>query len=413
MRYLHTMHLSLVLVFAHTSRYHARMKSKASTPKPPTILQILPELNSGGVERGVVDMARAIVEASGVALVVSSGGRLVESLKAAGAVHITLPVASKNPLRIKANVSAIQQILRQHNVDIVHARSRAPAWSAYHAARYENIPFITTFHGVYGLSGLGKQKYNSVMVKGERVIAVSHYIADHITRHYPEANPDHVRVIHRGVDTECFRPDAVVKQRIMQLIQDWHLQDMHAPILFMPARITRWKGQHVVLQALAALPHRNFICLFAGEADKHPRYYRDLHQMVNTLKLERNVRFVEATQHMPEAYALSTLVLAPSVEPESFGRVVVEAQAMGKPVIATSHGGAMETVVGRETGWLVAPNDVAALSAAIEEVLAMSEDARDAHSRVVRAYAKEHFSLASMQDKTLNVYEEVMRASRR
>jgi glycosyltransferase involved in cell wall biosynthesis len=251
------------------------------------------------------------------------------------------------------------------------------------------------------------------MVKGERVIAVSHFIEQHIRKEYPEANPAHIRVIHRGVDAEKFSPDAVAKQKMMQLIQDWHVQDVHAPILFMPARMTRWKGQHVVLQALAALPHRHFICLFAGEADKHPRYYRDLHQMVNALKLERNVRFVEATQHMPEAYALSTLVLAPSVEPESFGRVVVEAQAMGKPVIATSHGGAMETVVDKETGWLVTPNDVAALSAAIEEVLAMSDDARVDYGQRVRAYAQAHFSLASMQDKTLDVYEEVMRAARR
>ena len=378
--------------------------------RPPVILQILPEMHNGGVERGTVDIARAIVDASGVALVVSEGGKLTEALKAIGAVHITLPVASKNPLRIQRNVKALQDIIRQHGVNIVHARSRAPAWSAYYAAKAENVPFITTFHGAYGTSGIGKKVYNGVMVKGQRVIAVSHYIEKHILGTYGEqVNPEHIRVIHRGVDIEKFRADAVVRQKVIQLIQDWHLEDSHVPTLFMPARITRWKGQHMALEALGALPHRQFICLFAGDPDKHPNYYKELHQRVNALKLERNVRFVPSTMHMSEAYGLSDIILAPSTEPEAFGRVAVEAQAMGKPVIATGHGGAMETIRHQQTGWLVPPNDADALKEAIEEILALPEADKQALARRSRRHVEKHFSLDAMQNKTLDVYEEVMR----
>jgi glycosyltransferase involved in cell wall biosynthesis len=376
----------------------------------PTILQIIPEMHNGGVERGVVDIAKAIVDASGVALVVSAGGKLTDALKAVGAVHITLPVASKNPLRIKRNGALLQEIIRQHKVNIVHARSRAPAWSAFYAAQNENVPFVTTFHGVYGLTGIGKQRYNSVMVRGARVIAVSHYIEQHIQKHYAEhVNTANIRVIHRGVDTQRFQPNAVVRQKVIQLIQDWHLEDIHVPTFFMPARITRWKGQHVALEALAALPHRQFICLFAGDPDKHPEYYRELHQLVNRLKLERNVRFVSSTTHMTEAYGMCDMVLAPSIQPESFGRVVVEAQAMGKPIIASGHGGAMETITHGQTGWLVPPSDAAALTRAIQDVMAMTDADKLAFSSRARRHAEKHFSLGVMQNKTLDVYEEVMR----
>ena len=378
--------------------------------KPPVILQIIPEMHNGGVERGTVDIAKAIVEASGVALVVSEGGKLTEALKSAGAVHITLPVASKNPLRIKRNIRALQDIIRQHGVNIVHARSRAPAWSAYYAAQAEKVPFLTTYHGVYGVKGIGKRAYNSVMVKGQRIIAVSNYIEQHIRETYGEQiNAELIRVIHRGVDVEKFRFDAVVRQKVIQLIQDWHLEDIHVPTLFMPARITRWKGQHIALEAMAALPHRQFICLFAGDPDKHPEYYKELHQKVNTLKLERNVRFVPSTMHMAEAYGLSDVILAPSTEPEAFGRVAVEAQAMGKPVIATAHGGARETIKHQQTGWLVPPNDALALKGAIEEVLAMPEADKQAFARRARRHAETRFSLGAMQNKTLDVYEELMR----
>lgn len=378
--------------------------------KPPVILQILPEMHNGGVERGTVDIAKAIVDASGVALVVSAGGKLTDAIQAAGAVHITLPVASKNPWRIHQNIQPLREIIRQHGVNIVHGRSRAPAWSAFHAAKAENVPFITTFHGVYNEKGIGKHRYNSIMAKGQRVIAVSHYVQQYIKEHYAqEVHEDHIRVIHRGLDAQQFHPEAVVKQKVIQLIQDWHLEDVHVPILFMPARMTRWKGQHIALEAMSLLPHRQFICLFSGDPDKHPDYYRELHALVNRLKLERNVRFVPSTTHMTEAYGMSDIILAPSIEPEAFGRVVVEAQSMGKPVIASAHGGAMETVEHRRTGWLVPPNDALALKNAMEEVLSLSQYDKDAHSRYARQHVETHFSLSAMQNKTLDVYEEVMR----
>ncbi len=371
-------------------------------------MQVLPELNSGGVERGTVDMVQAITDAGGNALVVSAGGRLVDNIRQAGGVHITLPVNSKSPHRIYRNSRELATIIGQRNVHIVHARSRAPAWSAWYATRETNTPFVTTFHGTYGMKGVGKKKYNAVMVKGQRIIAVSHYIANYIANHYD--TPQHkVRVIHRGVDLDIFHPEHVVGQRISELVQEWHLQDVQHPIIFVPGRFTRWKGQHVVLQALARLPHRQFLCLLAGDSDKHGKYYGELQQLVNELELGSHVRFVPATQHMAEAYALSQCVLCPSIRPEAFGRIPVEAQAMAKPVIAANHGGSRETVLHEETGWLVNPNDVNALTNTLKHVLELPQEQRARIGQQGMQHVAQHFSLSTMQNQTLDVYEELMR----
>ncbi len=378
---------------------------------PPVILQILPELNSGGVERGTLEIAKAIVEAGGKALVVSSGGRLEERLKASGAIHITLPVASKNPFRIWRNIAALKDIIREHKVHLVHARSRAPAWSAYFAAKQCRVPFVTTFHGTYGVKGLGKKKYNEVMVYGQKIIAVSNHIKKHILQHY-DVDESRIQVVHRGVELSQFSSEHMQQNQLESLIQDWHLEDVDKPIIFFPGRVTRWKGQHIALQALARLGHKRFICLFAGDADKHPRYVKELHEQVNLFGLELNVRFVPATPFMAEAYHLSDLVLSPAIEPEAFGRVPVEAGAMERICIATSHGGAMETIQHGETGYVVPPDNAEKLADAINYVLSLSDEQKAPLQQKARAHVSEHFSVATMQNKTLDLYEEAMRARR-
>lgn len=363
----------------------------------------------GGVERGTIDMAEAIVQAGGRALVVSSGGRQVDALRKVGATHITLPVHSKNPFVMMENTQRLKTIIRKERVDIVHARSRAPAWSAHAAAKATGARFITTFHGMYGLTpplmGL-RHRYNSIMTKGEKVIAVSHFIAEHIWRNYEVADGV-VEVIHRGVDTSRFHPDLLSEANIGRLILEWGVQEMEWPIIFMPARFTRWKGQDIVLKALHHLPHRHFLCVFAGDNDKHPDYYKELQKLTDTLDLAHNVRFVPATHAMVEAYSMSALVLAPSLQPEAFGRVVAEAGAMGKPVIATNHGGACEIVIPEETGYLVPPNNVEALSAAIARALELSEDAQYDMGTLAMQRVHYHFSLAQMRERTLALYEEL------
>ncbi|MDX2073538.1 MAG: glycosyltransferase family 4 protein [Alphaproteobacteria bacterium] len=373
--------------------------------KPPVILQVLPALSSGGVERGTVEIARAIQQAGGRALVASSGGKMMYQLFRLGAEHITLPLDSKNPFTVWRNARALVGIIREHGVDIVHARSRAPAWCAWLAAYKTGCRFVTTFHGTYGIQNRFKHRYNSVMVKGERVIAISNFIAEHIKANYA-VDPANIRIIHRGVDLNLFTPDLFSHQRMDALIKEWRLP-MELPVILFPGRITRWKGQDVFLRALAALPHRHFFAVILGDDKKGGSYRGELESLITELGLEEHVRFAEHTQHITEAYMLARVVVATSIEPEAFGRVVLEAQAMGKPVIATSHGGPQETVIHGETGLLVPPGDVGALAAAIENVMGLDETMQQHIARDARKQA-ERFSLDTMCEKTLAVYEELL-----
>ncbi len=376
--------------------------------KPLTVLQVLPELRTGGVERGTVEITAALHQAGHRALVASAGGYLESDLSYAGGEHLRLPtMKSKNPWIILENANRLAKIIREQKVDIVHARSRAPAWSARIAAKKTGCHFITTFHGVYNINAPLKRNYNAIMTKGERVIAVSHFVRDHILANY-KVDPARVTVIHRGANLQKFSPDKVVPGRVAQVAKEWRLPEELHPLILMPGRITRWKGQDVLIKALAKLPHRDFFCLLVGDDERHPDYAAELKELIEALGLEGHVRMVGNTKFMPEAYVLSSLVVAPSIEPEAFGRVPIEAQAMGKPVIATRHGGAMETVREYETGWLVTPGDVDDLARALNEALSM-----DAATRQVIEYnalwnARHHFSTETMCQRTLQVYHEVM-----
>ena len=374
--------------------------------KPPVILQVLPRLRTGGVERGTIEIAGAIIKNGGKAIVASEGGEMQNGLAYAGAQHITLPLASKNPLRILRNAHLLEEIIKQYDIDIVHARSRAPAWSAYLAAKRTKTSFVTTFHGVYGVSPSIKKQYNKVMVKGDRVIAVSHFVAEHIQKHYA-VNAEHLRVIHRGADTQLFSPDRVRPQIMMDLAKKWRIPDDKL-LLLMPGRITRWKGQHVLIEALAKLPYRNFFCMIVGDDGKHEKYRVELEQYIARQGLQEHVRISGNTPYMTEAYMLADIVVAPSINPEAFGRVPVEAQAMGKLVIATAHGGAAETVIHGETGWLVKPGNAEDLSDTLNSVLNMPEADKRTIGNNAMWHVRNHFSAQLMCDKTMDVYQELL-----
>lgn len=396
-------------------------KSESKLEKKHTILQILPELHTGGVERGTVEVATSIVQYGGNALVASAGGSLEKHLLHAGGKHFTLPLATKNPLKIRKNIDALVKLIEDNDVDIVHARSRAPAWSAYYAAKRTNRPFITTFHGVYGLNFPFKKNYNEVMVKGDRVIAVSNFVAEHIKQNY-EMDESKLRVIHRGADTDKFGADKARPQRMAMLSKEWNIADNHAPIVLVPGRITRWKGQDTCIKALAQMRDRiqaqeqagdlDFLCLLVGDYSKHPDYAKELQNLVVELGLEGRVRMVGNTEYMNEIYTMSHVVVCPSVEPEAFGRVPVEAQACGKPVIATAHGGACETVIDGETGWLVQPGNAEEMSYSLERALklGLAENAAeyDAMAQAGVNNAHENFSTRTMCEKVLDVYDEFL-----
>ncbi len=372
-----------------------------------TVLQVLPALGAGGgVERGTIEVAGAIVEAGGRALVASVGGAQVHELARVGAEHITLPLDSKNPLVMRANIGRLVRLIQARGIDVVHARSRAPAWSAWLAARRAGVHFVTTFHGTYSAGNWLKRRYNMVMTKGERVIAISGFIAGHVRQLYG-VPVGRIRVIHRGVDLDRFDPRRVTAERVAALATEWRLTD-GLPVVMLPGRLTRWKGQTVVIQARAKLGRRDVRAVLVGSDQGRTGYRAELEALIAEHNLNTVARIVDHCSDMAAAYMLTDVVVSASTDPEAFGRVVTEAQAMGRPVIATDHGGARETVIENETGWLVPPGDVEALSSAIARVLALTQDARVALAEKAIANVHRNFSKEAMCAKTLEVYDEVL-----
>lgn len=379
----------------------------ASTAKP-VIMQIIPELGPGGAEQGCIDIAAELVRAGARAIVVSNGGSRIHELARVGAQHINMPVHSKNPLTMFLNVLRLQRLIRKHKVDIVHARSRAPAWSAWSACKnMHNVHFVTTVHAPYNVGGKTKSRYNSVMTKGERVIAISETVADYLRTHYTF---DHslIRIIPRGIALEKFHPTAVTPDRLITLAREWRLPD-GANIVMMPGRITRWKGHHVLIEAISLLQRNDVFCLMIGSDQGRSEYREELERSIEAKNLGGRVRIVDHCQDMPAAYMLSTVVVSASTDPEGFGRVPVEAQAMGRPVIATNHGGARETIIPGQTGWLVEPGNAAVLAHAIDEALSLHPTQRALLATRAMGHIADHFTRELMADRTLNVYAELIK----
>src|SRR5665213_2698333 len=370
-----------------------------------TVLQVLPGLVSGGVERGTVDMAQALVAAGWNSLVASAGGPMVREIERAGATHITLPLASKNPLVMRANVRRLAEIIRQHGVDIVHARSRAPAWSARSAAKRAGAHFVTTFHNAYRGKSWLKRRFNAIMAEGERVIAISRFVAERAAAAYG-VPWDRIRIVHRGVDVKRFDPEKVAAERIVRLAGEWRLPD-GVPIVMLPARVSRWKGHTVLIEAMRLLNRPQVHVLLVGGGGS-PRYQASLAQAIRRAGSAVTFRMLGECRDMPAAYMLADIVVSASTEPEGFGRVTVEAQAMGRPVIATAHGGSAETVVPGETGWLVPPGDAAALAEAIGRALDLPAEERRALALREIAHVRADFSIAVMAARTIAVYEELL-----
>lgn len=376
--------------------------------QPPTILQVLPALVTGGVERGTVDIAKAIAHAGGRAIVASSGGPMTYELTRNGAEHVELPLESKNPLVMRANILRLAELIQKESVQIIHARSRAPAWSAWYAAQRTGVRFITTFHGTYAHGNAVKRHYNSIMTRGERVIAISQFIAGHIHQVYgvPTAR---IRIIPRGVDVARFDPDIVSPERVVGQAEKWRLPDGQ-PVVMLPGRLTRWKGQTVFIDAIGRLARDDVQCLIVGDDQGRTDYRRELEGEIESRGLAGRIHVIEHCDDMPAAYKLTDVVVSASTEPEAFGRVVAEAQSLGRPVIATDHGGARETVIPGETGWLVTPNDPQALADTILEVLNQSGQDRAALAERSMAHIRRNYSNDVMCASTLDVYDELLAA---
>ena len=390
----------------------ARLSSLTASLVGRTVLQIIPRLDAGGAERTTIDIAAALAEAGARPLVATEGGRLISELQANGGVWAPFPARSKNPLAMALNVYRLARLIREEKVDLVHARSRAPAWVALGAARLTGTPFVTTYHGSYAGQSVLKVLYNSVMARGDAVIANSQFTADRILRMHPFA-ADRIHVIHRGTDFRAFMPEQVDAERVARLRQSWGL----APddrIVLLAARLTSWKGQRVLIEAAKLLMAQGLTdtkFVLAGDDQGRDSYVRDLRAQIAAAGLNDVVRLPGHCTDMPAAYLTSAVVTVPSTEPEAFGRAAVEAQAMGAPVVVSELGAVPETVLApphvdpqARTGWHVPPGDAKALADALAHALALGETARDSLARRARAHVQSHFSLDRMCGQTLAVY---------
>jgi glycosyltransferase involved in cell wall biosynthesis len=379
----------------------------------PTILQIIPELDTGGAELSAIEITEAIVRGGGRAIVLAEGGRLAPRITALGGELVPFPAKTKNPLRMLWNARAIAALVRRESVDLVHARSRAPAWSSLRAARSTGRPFVTTYHGAYGEAGRAKSLYNSVMARGDVVIANSLFTSRLIQGRYgtPEKR---IRIIHRGVDGAAFDPAAIAPVRIDKLRRSWGLAP-DARVVLQAARLTGWKGQRVLIDAARLVRDQgrlgNAVIVMAGDAQGRDGYKAELESRIAAAGLEGRVRLVGHVDDMPAAFALAHVTVIASTEPEAFGRTSAEAQAMGCPVIATDLGAPPETVLWDPsepkgtTGWLVPPGDAPALAAALAAALDLALERRSAMGTRARAHVLQSFSLDAMRISTLEVYD--------
>jgi glycosyltransferase involved in cell wall biosynthesis len=377
--------------------------------RKPGILQVLPALMSGGVEREVMDTAEALVQEGYRSFVASSGGRQVTQLYQQGSRHFSLSLDSKNPFVIIRNIWKLKYLVKVHDIDIIHAQSRAPAWSAYYAAKLAGCHFVTTIHGAHGTKGLGKKLYNSVMTKGEKVIAVSEFIADYAKENYKFDNKK-LQVIHCGTNIHKFNYDEIDTKRITDLVKSLRIPT-DKPIIMLPGRLTRSKGHLFLLEAIKQLPSKSITCLFVGEDTKHLAYREELQNKINEYGLNDTVIITSNVSDMPAMYALSDVVACVSTKPESFGLISIEAQAMGRMVIATNLGGIRETIIHGETGWLIEPNNIEDLIETINKILSADVSTRLSNAKTTRKHIERNFSLATMGKRIINIYKEVLKSN--
>jgi glycosyltransferase involved in cell wall biosynthesis len=386
----------------------------------PTILQIIPRLDAGGAELAVVEMSQALVRGGARALVLTAGGRLVTDVSRAGGEVTMFPAEAKNPARMLLNARALMQFVSREGVDLIHARSRAPAWSALLAARRVGIPFVTTYHGAYAERSAAKRLYNSVMARGDVVIANSHFTANLIAGRYGTPR-ERIEVIHRGVDPVRFDPARIEPERERTLRAKWGVTDGERVILH-AARLTEWKGQAVVVEAAARLQAKGLmqdaVVVFAGDPQGRDGYVERLQALISTRNLGGRVRLAGHVDDIAAAYRTAHVTVIASIAPEAFGRAAVEAAAMGCPVIVTKLGAPPEILQAepgesRElfTGWLVQPGNADDLADGLAEALVLTPEKRSAIGSAARRHVLESYTVEAMQRRTLAVYDRLLGTS--
>ncbi len=371
------------------------------------VLQVLPELNQGGVELGTIEIASELQKRGIKNFVASAGGRMEGNLERLKVKHFTLPLKTKNIFKMWLNSLRLAKIIKENGITIVHARSRAPAWSAYWAAKKCGVHYMTTFHGTYGLGPHGIKKiYNQVMTFGERVIAISNHIKEHIIKNYG-TDESKIRLIARCVNMDNFDVENTSAERMIKFLEDNQIPS-DKPLITLIGRLTNWKGQKLLINALNKIRDLDFHCLLIGDDQGRTKYSDELHDMIEQFGMENRYTFIRHVTDVPAAMLVSDIVLSTSIEPEAFGRIAIEGQAMGRIVIASDIGGSKETVIDGVTGKLFKSGDADDLANAIKWALSLSTEEREKIGAEAVKNVKEHFTKQKMCDKTISVYEELI-----
>ena len=371
-----------------------------------SVLQVLPHLNSGGLVSGAIEVSEALQKSGMRSFVASEGGRREREIIRTGGKVFNFSLGSKNPLIIFLNIYKLSRIIKKYKINIIHARSRAPAWSAYFAAKKMGIPFVATFHGTYSIQNNLKKKYNSIMVKADKVIAISSFINKHILSNY-KVDQEKIVTVHRGINIEKFDYLKVSNERLIAFSKKFNIPE-DSFVILLPGRITRWKGHILLIEAISKLKRSDIICLFVGDLQGRNKYFAELNKTIDKFKLKNNFRIIANQSDMSAIYKLSDVVVSASLEPEAFGRVVAEAQAMGRPTVAVNHGGGPEIIIDGETGWLFRPGDANDLADKVNKALNLNINDREKMSVKAIERAKLNFNNEMMCAKKLNIYAELI-----
>ena len=377
------------------------------------VLQVIPKLGYGGAETGCYDLAHYLAEKQSKSYIVTSGGPLLKFIKKEKVKVFRLPVHSKNPILILINSIIISFLIIFLNINIVHARSRAPAWSCFFATKITGRKFVTTFHGTYNFKNPIKKFYNSVMLKSDLIIAGSNFIFSHINENYFKYLNSEKKflVIFRGINTDYFDSSTILDSDEDKLLKKWEIK-RGKKIILMPGRLTEWKGQELFIESInlvnKELGHEAFYAVILGSDQGRKIYKKKLMRLIEQYRLTNQVRFVDACKKMPIAYKISNIIISSSIEPEAFGRVAVEAQSMEKPIIASNIGGSNETIIDNKTGFLFQSGKIESLSKKIIEVLQLDETTLRSMGIEGRKNVVKKFNIEKMCFSTYSEYKKLI-----
>jgi len=366
------------------------------------ILQVIPEIKMGGVERVTLDMAAALRKIYPTTYVAAKRGDLLPVLENLGATHFPLPLTTKNPIQIIRNGYNLAKIIREYNIDVIHARSRAPAWSALLAARLTKTPLVTTYHGAYHSTNKLKTFYNSVMARGDRIIAISDFIYKTIEHHHPQALSK-VSLIREGIDLDEFNPHTITSSEVEHLKKEWRIPPT-ATVFLVPGRVSRLKGQSIFIRCIRRLSNPNIVGVILGENQENSSYPAEIRHQSEGLP----IRLIPYISKPKIAYAAADFIVSPSLVEEAFGRITAEAGAMERIIIATNQGATPEICIPQKTGFLVQPGNSRALADAMIQVMKMSPQDCQIMGENARQYISDHFSLSRMCTETINLYKELV-----